>query len=175
MVKQKPHVETSIHAYAAQCENCWKWRIIPTQEEYEDIRSRVLDEPFVCSMKTDVSCEDPADIEYDATRTWALDKPNIPKTPVGFKRGLILRKDYSKLDAHYITPSGTKVRAPTHVENYLKAHPELVGISLSDFSFMTPRIAEDTIPEGVERKISSSRKKIKFSEKHESKADSEYQ
>ncbi|XP_057247058.1 uncharacterized protein LOC130589644 [Beta vulgaris subsp. vulgaris] len=47
----------------------------------------------------------------NATRTWVIDKPNIPRTPVGFKRKLVLRRDFSKLDPHYVTPTGKKVRS----------------------------------------------------------------
>lgn len=76
-------VRSSIGAYAVQFGACFKWRLIGTQEEYEEIRSRVTEEPFFCNKKVDVSCEDPTNINYDATRTWVVDKPNIQKTPVG--------------------------------------------------------------------------------------------
>ncbi|KAG6647692.1 hypothetical protein CIPAW_07G096300 [Carya illinoinensis] len=128
----------SISKYAAQCGKCFKWRLFDTQVEFEDIRSKFIEEPFYCDRKPDVSCEDPADIEYDASRTWVIDKPNIPKTPEGFKRILIVRKDFSKLDSYYSTPT--------------------------DFDFSTPKIMEETIPEHVVRKASangSSNKRLK--------------
>ncbi|KAA8543194.1 hypothetical protein F0562_021311 [Nyssa sinensis] len=153
---------TSIDAYAVQCGECFKWRVIPTQEEYEDIRSRFVEDPFVCDKKPGVSCEDPADIEYDATRTWVIDKPNLPKTPAGFQRGLILRRDYSKLDAHYVTPTGKKVRAPSGIAAFINENPEFEDLSISDFSFTVPKVMDDTLPENVERKGSaSSSKRIK--------------
>ncbi|KAF8401599.1 hypothetical protein HHK36_012545 [Tetracentron sinense] len=146
----------SIGLYAIQCTECLKFRVIPTQQEYEDIRSRLIEDPWVCNKKPNVSCEDPADIEYDTNRTWVIDKPNIPKTPVGFERGLTLRKDYSKLDAYYATPSGKKVRAPAEVEKFLEANPKYKGVAVSDFNFAVPKIMPDTIPGNVEGKGSAS-------------------
>jgi hypothetical protein len=149
----------SVDIYAAQCKDCLKWRVIDTQEEFEDIRQKIIGEPFECSRKADCSCDDPADIEYDASRTWVIDKPNIPKTPQGFKRILILRKDYSKLDSYYITPTGKKLRTRNEIAAYLKEHPELTGVSASDFDFSSPKIMQDTIPEYIEQ---SANKKAKI-------------
>ncbi|RVW54945.1 Methyl-CpG-binding domain-containing protein 4 [Vitis vinifera] len=162
-------VRSSIGAYAVQCEACLKWRLIDTEEEYEEIRSRFIEEPFVCSKKADVSCEDPTDIEYDATRTWAADKPNVPKTPKGFQRDLVLRKDFSKMDAYYITPTGKKVRALSEIAAYLSSNPDCKDLSPSDFNFMVPKIMADTIPAHIERKVSTSgsNKKRKKSEKED--------
>ncbi|XP_059625804.1 methyl-CpG-binding domain-containing protein 4-like [Cornus florida] len=153
--------DSSIDEYAVQCGNCFKWRLIPTQEEFEDIRSRFVEDPFFCNKKPGVSCEDPADIEYNATRTWVSDKPNLPKTPAGFRRELVLRKNYSKLDAYYVTPAGKKVRASTGIPSLLKENPEYKALSISDFSFTTPKIMEDTIPENVVRERSASSHKRK--------------
>lgn len=144
---------------------CYKWRVIDTQEEYEEIRSKFTEEHYVCSKKPGISCKDPADIEYDASRTWVIDRPNIPKTPEGFKRSLVLRKDFSKLDAYYISSSGKKMRTLTEVAAFLEANPELKGVSVDDFSFHCPKVMEDTIPEFVEKKIltgSSGSKKMKI-------------
>ncbi|KAJ9696318.1 hypothetical protein PVL29_008512 [Vitis rotundifolia] len=149
-------VRSSIGAYAVQCEACLKWRLIDTEEEYEEIRCRFIEEPFVCSKKADVSCEDPTDIEYDATRTWAADRPNVPKTPKGFQRDLVLRKDFSKMDAYYITPTGKKVRALSEIAAYLSSNPDCKDLSPSDFNFTVPKIMADTIPAHIERKVSTS-------------------
>ncbi|AES77653.2 methyl-CpG-binding domain protein [Medicago truncatula] len=65
-----------------------------------------------------------------------IDKPNISKTPQGFKRTLVLRNDYSKLDSYYITPTGEKLRARN----------EPSGVSASDFDFSSQKIMQDTIP-----------------------------
>ncbi|XP_041016986.1 methyl-CpG-binding domain-containing protein 4-like isoform X1 [Juglans microcarpa x Juglans regia] len=154
----------SISKYAAQCGKCFKWRLFDTQEEFEDIRSKFIEEPFYCDRKLDVSCEDPADIEYDASRTWVIDKPNIPKTPEGFKRILIVRKDFSKLDSYYSTPTGKKCRTRNEIAQFIKENPEYEDVSLSDFDFSTPKVMEDTIPEHVVRKASangSSNKRLK--------------
>lgn len=131
-----------------QCDQCFKWRVISTQEEFEDIRSTFIEEPFNCSRRSDISCEDPADIEYDATRTWVIDKPNIPKTPEGFKRRLVLRKDYSKLDSYYTTPTGKSMRTINEMTSFLQANPSYQeDVHISNFSFTVPKIMEDTIPE----------------------------
>ncbi|KAK9733570.1 hypothetical protein RND81_04G075500 [Saponaria officinalis] len=142
----------TIDLYAAQCSTCQKWRTIATKEEYEEVRSKFVEEPFTCNMKPDVSCDDPPDLDYDATRTWVIDKPNLPVTPEGFKRELILRPDYSKLDAHYVTPDGKKVRCHAEVAQYLQKHPELNHLKVEDFNFTVPKIMEDTIPEDARKK-----------------------
>lgn len=139
-----------------QCGECFKWRLISNEEEYEVIRSKLLEEPFTCTKKPNVTCNDPADIEKDATRTWVIDKPNIPRTPVGFKRKLVLRRDFSKLDAHYVTPTGKKVRSTTEVAKYLEENPDVKDVSVTDFSFTVPKVVEETIPkEAMERKASA--------------------
>lgn len=152
-----------VDLYAAQCEECFKWRLISTQEEYEDIRSKLIEEPFTCNRKTDTSCEDASDIDYDATRTWVIDKPNIPKTPEGFKRRLVLRKDFSKFDAYYITPTGKTVRSSTEMLSFIEANPKYKDIPLSNFSFAVPKVMEETVPESILREdlSSSSAKRIK--------------
>ncbi|KAL2900457.1 Methyl-CpG-binding domain-containing protein 4, partial [Bienertia sinuspersici] len=142
----------AIDLYAAQCCKCEKWRSIDTKEEYEELRSKFANEPFSCGRKPNVTCDDPADLECDATRTWVIDKPNLPKTPQGFKRELILRSDYSKLDAHYLTPTGKKVRCHGEVVQFLEKNPEYKHLKLDDFNFTVPKILEDTIPEEVRKK-----------------------
>ncbi|XP_059439624.1 methyl-CpG-binding domain-containing protein 4-like [Corylus avellana] len=154
----------SIGLYAAQCEECSKWRLVDTQEEFEEIRSKLIEEPFYCNRKPDVSCEDPADVEYDATRTWVIDKPNIPKTPVGFKRKLVLRKDFSKLDSYFTTPTGKTYRTRNEIGLFVKENPEYKDVNPSDFDFGSPKVMEDTIPEHVLENPSSngsSKKRVK--------------
>ncbi|KAL9247979.1 hypothetical protein vseg_021346 [Gypsophila vaccaria] len=150
----------TIGLYAVQCGDCFKWRLIANEEEYEHIRSKLLEEPFVCTKKPNVSCDDPADIEKDATRTWVIDKPNIPKTPSGFKRKLVLRRDFSKLDAHYVGPTGKKLRSSLEVGKYLEENPNIKGVSVSDFSFTVPKVVEETIPkDALERKSTAKTEK----------------
>ncbi|CAH2063010.1 unnamed protein product [Thlaspi arvense] len=134
-----------IDIYAAQCDKCHKWRVLESQETYEDIRSRMLEEPFRCDQKH-ASCEEPADIDYDASRTWVMDKPGLPKTPKGFKRSLVLRKDYSKMDTYYITPSGKKLRSRNEVASFVEANPDFSYAPLGDFTFTVPKVMEDTLP-----------------------------
>lgn len=140
-----------VDLYAAQCEDCSKWRVISTQEEYEEIRSKLLEEPFTCHRKTDTSCDDPPDVDYDATRTWVIDRPNIPKTPEGFKRRLVLRRNFSKFDAYYDTPTGKRVRSSTEMIAYVEANPQFKDIHISNFSFTAPKVMEETVPESMKR------------------------
>ncbi|XP_050365103.1 methyl-CpG-binding domain-containing protein 4-like [Argentina anserina] len=160
---KKPYSgQSSIDVLAAQCEKCHKWRVIQSEDEFEDIRSKLSEEPFYCNRRPGVSCEDPADIEYDSSRTWVVDKPNMKKTPEGFKRHLVLRKDYSKLDTYYITPEGKKLRSQNEIATILKGNPKYNGISPSDFDFGSPKVMEDTIPVDVPKKVpGSSNKKLK--------------
>ncbi|CAN8280434.1 unnamed protein product [Cochlearia groenlandica] len=134
-----------IDTYAAQCKNCHKWRVIDSQDKYEDIRSRMFEDPFNCEMNH-VSCDDPADLDYDSSRTWVIDKPGLPKTPKGFKRSLVLRKDYSKMDPYYITPTGKKLRSRNEIAAFVEANPEFKYAPLGDFNFTVPKVMEDTIP-----------------------------
>ncbi|KAK4338750.1 hypothetical protein RND71_043237 [Anisodus tanguticus] len=136
----------SVSIWAAQCGKCHKWRTISTQEKFEEIRSKFNEEPFHCENKPNGSCDDPADIEYDSSHTWAIDKPNQPKTPTGFKRELYLRSDYSKMDAYYITPSGKKLRSSKEVGAFLQQNPEYSDLKVSNFSFKSPKIMDDAIP-----------------------------
>ncbi|KAF4382774.1 hypothetical protein G4B88_021557 [Cannabis sativa] len=164
--RSRPAFQSSVSVYAAQCDNCRKWRVVSSQEEFEEIRSKIEEEPFICSRKPQVTCDDPADIEYDATRTWVIDKPNLPKTPTGFRRSLVLRRDYSKIDVYYITPLGKKVRTKNEVAAFLKANPAYEGtVSPEEFSFTVPKIMEDTIPDDILLKKSSesgsNKKKLK--------------
>ncbi|KAL2238911.1 methyl-CpG-binding domain-containing protein 4-like [Sesamum indicum] len=154
--KRSPVLKNTIDTWAAQCKECCKWRVIPTQEEYEEIRRKFTEDPFTCNKKHNVSCDDPSDLEYGGERIWVIDKPNIPKTPIGFQRGLVLRKDYSKMDCYYVTPNGKKLRASTEVAAFLGEHPEYKDVSEADFSFSTPRIMADTLPQNVAGKKGSS-------------------
>lgn len=159
---QKPPTTTrTIDTYAAQCEECLKWRVIDTVEEYEEIRSKNIEEPFVCERKPGVSCEDPADIEYNQSRIWVIDKPGLPKSPEGFKRRLVLRKDLCKIDAYYVSPTGKRFRSHPEVATFLQGNPGY-GVSLDDFNFTRPKVVEeDSVPAGIfgQRSISGSDKK----------------
>ncbi|KAG2260888.1 hypothetical protein Bca52824_080182 [Brassica carinata] len=86
------------------------------------------------------------DLDYDSSRTWVIDKPGLPKTPKGFKRSLVLRKDYSKMDTYYFTPTGKKLRSRNEVASYVEANPEFKDAPLEDFSFTVTKVMEDTFP-----------------------------
>lgn len=134
-----------ISMYSVQCNKCQKWRLVSTQEEYEDIRKNLMDDPWYCSKRPNTSCKDPAEINYDNTRTWVIDKPNIPKPPKGFKRQLVVRRDFSRCDLYYHLPTGNKVRSLPELQRFLEANPEY-NVSMSDFDFTRPKVMEDTIP-----------------------------
>ncbi|GMY16574.1 methyl-CpG-binding domain-containing protein 4-like [Fagus crenata] len=133
--KQPQHTH-SIDLYAAQCGKCLKWRLVDTQEEFEEIKSKLIEEPFYCDKNL-------------------MFLPNTPKTPEGFKRTLVLRRDFSKLDAYYITPTGKRLRTRNEMASFIKANPKYKDVSPFDFDFVSPKIMEDTIPEHVVKKASS--------------------
>lgn len=89
----------SVGAFTVQCANCFKWRLIPTKEKYEEIREHILDCPFYCETarqwRSDVSCDDPPDIYQDDSKLWAIDKPNIAQPPPGWQRLLRIRAEGS--------------------------------------------------------------------------------
>ncbi|PWA29896.1 methyl-CPG-binding domain 1 [Artemisia annua] len=123
-----------------------------TEEEFEEHRSKQNDDPFVCTKLEGIVCDSPADIEYDSSRPWVMDKPNIPKTPKGFQRVSVMRRDYSKMDVQYVTPDGTMVRSKPGIIAYLEEHPEYSDISPTDFCFTSPKVVRETIPEHIEKK-----------------------
>lgn len=94
-----PRVLPSIGAFTVQCASCFKWRLIPTKQKYEEIREHILEQPFVCQKarewRPDVSCDDPEDISQDGSRIWAIDKPNIAQPPAGWQRLLRIRGEGS--------------------------------------------------------------------------------
>lgn len=94
-IRQHPRVYPSVWAFTVQCANCYKWRIIPTKEKYEEIREHILEVPFFCKTgqewRPDLSCDDPPDITQEGSRLWAIDKPNISLPPPGWQRLLKFR------------------------------------------------------------------------------------
>lgn len=85
----------SVGAFTVQCANCFKWRLIPTKEKYEEIREHILEQPFYCETahewRAELSCNDPPDLTQDGSRLWAIDKPNIAQPPPGWERLLRIR------------------------------------------------------------------------------------
>lgn len=140
-------VYRSIGAFAVQCANCFKWRLIPEKQKYEEIREHILEVPFFCDLarewRPEISCDDPPDITQDGSRLWAIDKPNIAIPPHGWQRLLRIRGEGGTrfADVYYVAPSGKRFRSMVEIEKYLEEHPECVrdGISISQFSFQTPK------------------------------------
>ncbi|RDX99530.1 Methyl-CpG-binding domain-containing protein 2, partial [Mucuna pruriens] len=122
-----PRVLPSVGAFTVQCAFCFKWRLIPTKEKYEEIREHILEQPFVCQKarewRPDVSCDDPEDISQDGSRIWAIDKPNISQPPAGWQRLLRIRGEGSTkfADIYYIAPSGKRFRSMVEVQKYVPA------------------------------------------------------
>ena len=89
----------SVGAFTVQCADCFKWRLIPTKEIYEEIREHILQRPFTCerarAWRPAITCDDPADISQDGSRLWAIDKPNIAQPPTGWERQLRIRGEGS--------------------------------------------------------------------------------
>lgn len=144
---ESPKVLPCVGAFTVQCALCMKWRLIPTKEQYEEIRQSVLEKPFFCSSaaswRPDVSCEDPSDVLQDESHLWAIDRPNIPVAPPGWERQLVIRAaGASKFaDVYYMTPTGRKLRSMPEVERFLAEFPEYgrAGVKHSQFSFIIPR------------------------------------
>ncbi|KAF6141748.1 hypothetical protein GIB67_027926 [Kingdonia uniflora] len=137
----------SVGAFTVQCASCFKWRLIPTKEKYEEIRESILQQPFVCERaqewRPNISCADEADINQDGSRLWAIDKPNISQPPPGWERLLRIRGEgCSKFaDVYYVAPTGKKLRSMVDVQKFLLEHPEHIraGVTMSQFSFQIPK------------------------------------
>ncbi|CAA3009260.1 methyl- -binding domain-containing 2-like [Olea europaea subsp. europaea] len=134
-----------IGAFAVQCANCFKWRLVPKKEIYEEIREHIIERPFLCETarewQPEISCNDQPDIAQDGSRLWAIDKPNIARPPPGWQRILSIRGEKSTkfADVYYLAPSGKRLRSIVEVQRYLNDRPEYKEVSLSQFSFQIPR------------------------------------
>ncbi|TKW22829.1 hypothetical protein SEVIR_4G253400v4 [Setaria viridis] len=143
----------SIGAYTVQCATCYKWRIVPTKEKYEELRESISQELFVCTRASEwnraLSCDEPEDMSQDGSRVWALDKPNIAQPPPGWDREVRIRGASTKFaDVYYTSPSGKKLRSLVEIGRYLKENPHYIreGVNLSQFSFATPKpLQEDYV------------------------------
>ncbi|XP_039071856.1 methyl-CpG-binding domain-containing protein 2-like isoform X2 [Hibiscus syriacus] len=153
----------SVGAFTVQCDRCFKWRLIPTKEKYEEIREHILENPFVCvtarEWRPDISCDDPTDISQDGSRLWAIDKPNIAQPPPGWQRLLRIRGEGSTkfADIYYQAPTGKRLRSMVEVQKYLIEHPEYAtGVNLSRFSFQIPKpLQEDYVRKRPARQTAS--------------------
>ncbi|KAL3642840.1 methyl-CpG-binding domain-containing protein [Castilleja foliolosa] len=144
---QTQRVLPSIGAFTVQCANCFKWRLIPTKEKYEEIREHIIEQPFLCETarewRSDISCDDAPDITQDGNRLWAIDKPSIAQPPPGWQRLLRIRSEGSTkfADVYYAAPTGKRLRSMVEVQKYLDKHPNYIneGVKLSQFSFQIPK------------------------------------
>ncbi|KAB5512323.1 hypothetical protein DKX38_029351 [Salix brachista] len=59
------------------------------------------------------------------------------------------------MDAYYITPTGNKLRTRNEIAAFIEANPKYQDVNLSAFTFTSPKVMKDTIPEDVVRKIPS--------------------
>ncbi|GJN04001.1 hypothetical protein PR202_ga21507 [Eleusine coracana subsp. coracana] len=95
--KRPRHKGLPIGAYAVQCDTCRKWRLVPTKEKYEKIREQIDENPFTCEKarewKPDVACDDPSEVSQDGSLIWAMDQHNIPQTPPGWERLIMIRSE----------------------------------------------------------------------------------
>jgi hypothetical protein len=136
-----------IGAFTIQCAKCFKWRLIPTKEKYEEIREHIIQDPFDCERarewRPDVTCDDPEDISQDGSRLWAIDKPNIAQPPAGWERQIRIRGEGGTkfADVYYTSPTARKLRSLVEVDRYLAENPEYAaqGVTLTQFSFQIPR------------------------------------
>lgn len=99
---QAPSISTkrvweSVQLYSVKCGKCYKWRLIPTKEKYEEIREAIEQQPFSCETarewRPEISCDDEADIKQDSNYRWAMDRPSIPQTPYGWQRIIRIRAE----------------------------------------------------------------------------------
>ncbi|XP_044960622.1 methyl-CpG-binding domain-containing protein 2-like [Hordeum vulgare subsp. vulgare] len=141
----------SIAHYTVQCAQCFKWRVVPTKEKYEELRETISEELFECARAREwnrvLSCDDPEDMSQDGSRVWAIDKPNIAQTPLGWNREVRIRGlGCSKFaDVYYTSPAGTTLRSMVEIERYLAENPFYIrqGVYLGQFSFATPKPLEE--------------------------------
>ncbi|KAK1696664.1 hypothetical protein QYE76_013361 [Lolium multiflorum] len=114
------------------------------------------------SKRPDCSCEDPADVEYDSSRIWVIDKPNIPKPPPKTERLAIMRGDLTKMDIYYVLPNGKRARTLGDVQKFVDTNPEYKdSLSAESFSFTVPKIVDETVSHSSARKTKKAKKEDK--------------
>ncbi|TVT97834.1 hypothetical protein EJB05_56890, partial [Eragrostis curvula] len=96
---RRPRVGEKLLEFRAldfRCANCYKWRVIPSKEKYEELRESICQEPFVCERahvahewNHVLSCNDTEDMSPNGSMEWAIDMPNIAKPPPGWDREVL--------------------------------------------------------------------------------------
>uniref|UniRef100_A0A0D9WTT7 CW-type domain-containing protein n=1 Tax=Leersia perrieri TaxID=77586 RepID=A0A0D9WTT7_9ORYZ len=141
----------SIGAYTVQCARCFKWRIIPTKEKYEELRESICQDAFLCERAREwnrvLSCLDPEDISQDGSRVWAIDKPNISQPPPGWEREVLHFSIWEEVEV--IGRSREEVmQLLCPYSRYLAENPNYIrqGVNLTQFSFSSPKpLQEDYV------------------------------
>ncbi|KAL8266575.1 hypothetical protein R6Q59_003919 [Mikania micrantha] len=86
MQKLRGSSQSSVDTFVVQCNDYFKCSMLATEDQFKEYRSKQNEDPFVCNKLEGIVCDTPADMEYDSSRTWVMDKPNIPKTPKRFSK-----------------------------------------------------------------------------------------
>lgn len=144
----------TLTAFTVQCSSCYKWRKVPTLEEYESIRARVSAQPFTCAQarrwRPNVSCADEPDLVQDGSLLWAMDRQDIPQPPPGWRRRIVVRGGTSAKfsDVYYHSPCGKTLRSVNDVERFLSenAKYKAQGVTAKQFSFSSPRPLTSSSP-----------------------------
>ncbi|CAA7016059.1 unnamed protein product [Microthlaspi erraticum] len=153
VVQRKRGNKIPIDHLTIQCATCFKWRVVPLMEIYEEIKTHLEEEPFFCDVacqwKPEMSCEVPADISQEGTEyIWALESHLIPRPRAGWRRlthirgegGLRFADMYLKENPRYII-EGMKVKAQVK----------------KDFSFKIPKpLQTDYVRKRPARKMNPS-------------------
>uniref|UniRef100_A0A6N2JVW9 MBD domain-containing protein n=1 Tax=Salix viminalis TaxID=40686 RepID=A0A6N2JVW9_SALVM len=72
-----------------------------------------------------------------------------PREQLATKDSLYWLTTISRIDAKYIAPTGKKLRTLNEIAVFTEANLKYKDVKLSDFSFTSPKVMEDTIPEDV--------------------------
>ncbi|ESQ47356.1 hypothetical protein EUTSA_v10028037mg, partial [Eutrema salsugineum] len=136
---RKRKQSTLIETYVAQCGTCGKWRPVPSQEQYEIIRSKALKNSFRC--KNGCRKSEDVDVEGDTTRVWLEDNLHgLAKTPPGFKRIVLLRESCERTDVYYLTPQGKRLRTIKEFAAFIKDNKGFTKTIMKNISFKTPKV-----------------------------------
>ncbi|XP_024016253.1 methyl-CpG-binding domain-containing protein 3-like [Eutrema salsugineum] len=98
--------------------NRGKWRHVPSQEQFEIIRSKALRKCFEC--KNGYGEPRDVDVEGDTTRLLLEDHLHgLPKPLQGFRRIVLRRENCKRTDVYYVTPQRKKLRS-CKVDGFIK-------------------------------------------------------
>ena len=118
---QAGRIAPSVEAYTVQCSLCYKWRLIPSKEKFEEIREHLIEQPFVCralyQWRPQISCTVKTDLQPDGSKLWAIETPNIPRPLSGWERILKIRGSQGTrfADVYYYTSSHERLLSTVEV------------------------------------------------------------